>query len=336
MNPRLRLAAIALTLAATVVVWRSAGRVDDDARAIRSGLRVGADRSEAPAGEAATQPSGPDHDAAQAAKIDLVTATQPLPVAAPVPTAPPRMTPAQAREAMQLLRRERDCAQARQVQTGEGNDHRERLFWQWMPPEQVASERLGREAAASRMLQGCAPATEASTEESRRRHAQTTAAAILAGDTEARLRAWYKVRQQELASGQELSAERLVELRALLNETLVSGDLALIADLEHYERQLAMSQVGDPAGSALSMAWPLVACDLGLDCGASSRVLDRMCISRTSGACGAAGLEAAYRYTLHAAIFERIQARRAELLARIRSGQYDRIFDAPPTPPGGP
>ena len=97
-----------------------------------------------------------------------------------------------------------------------------------------------------------------------------------------------------------------------------------------------MSQVGDPAGSALSMAWPLVACDLGLDCGASSRVLDRMCISRTSGACGAAGLEAAYRYTLHAAIFERIQARRAELLARIRSGQYDRIFDAPPTPPGGP
>ena len=60
--------------------------------------------------------------------------------------------------------------------------------------------------------------------------------------------------------------------------------------------------------------------------GLTSRVLDHRCISRTSGACGAAKLEAAYRYTLHPAVFERIQARRAELLARIRSGQFGGIF----------
>lgn len=205
-----------------------------------------------------------------------------------------------------------------------------------MPPEQVASERLGRESAALRLLQGCAPTAEATAEERRRRSAETTAAAILAGDTEARLQAWDQIRQQELAAGQALSPERIAQLRALLTETLLSGDLERIATIGHYERQLNLFEPADPAASALDMAWPLVACDLGLDCGASSRALDRMCVSRTSGACGAANLDAAYRYTLHPAIFERIQARRAQLLARIRSGQFSGMFDPQSVRPGDP
>lgn len=336
MSPRLRLAAIALALAATVAVCQFAWRGNDDASAITGAVRVDADRSEAQAGIAASQRAASDREATQATKSETAADTQRVPVTTPVPTPAPRMTPAQAREAMQSLRRERDCAQARYVQKGEGNDHRERLFWQWMPPEQVATERLGRESAAVRLLQGCVPETKADAEDRRRHSAEIIAAAILAGDTEARLRAWDQVRQQELAAGQALSPGRISDLRALLNETMLSGDVELIANIGHYERQLNLFAPNDPAGSALDMAWPLIACDLGLDCGPTSRVLDQMCISRTSGACGAANLEAAYRYTLHPAIFERIQARRAELLARIRGGQLGGIFDPVPVQPGDP
>ena len=125
------------------------------------------------------------------------------------------------------------------------------------------------------------------------------------------------------------------ELRALLNETLLSGDLELIAGIDRHERHLDLYPRGDPASWALGTAWPLVACDLGLDCGPTSRALDRLCL-QSDGACGAASLEAAYRYTLHAAIFERIQARRAQLLAVIRSGQVNNIFASTAADPGGP
>lgn len=246
-----------------------------------------------------------------------------------------RMTPAQARAAMLQWAQERDCITARRAARGDGDVNYEPVFWRWMQPEQVAIERLGQRAATGRLMQGCPPeqAADNANAESRRR----LAAAVAAGDVEARLLAWRDQRQLELARGQAVSPERLAELRQLLQEALLSGDLDLLGVIARNERELHLAQAPrDLATWQSETAWQLVACDLGYDCGPTSRLLDRMCLRQTRGACGAANYEEALRFTLHPGIFERLQQRRAALLARIRAGQIAGIFDPPPeTPTGG-
>ena len=246
-----------------------------------------------------------------------------------------RLTPAQARAAMLQWAQERDCYTARRAARSDGDVNYEPVYWRWMPPEQVAIERLGQRAATGRLMQGCPPeqAADNADAESRRR----LAAAVAAGDVEARLLAWRDQRQLELARGQAVSPERLAELRQLLQEALLSGDLDLLGVIARNERELHLAQSPrDLASWQSGTAWQLVACDLGYDCGPTSRLLDRMCLRQTRGACGAANYEEALRFTLHPGICERLQQRRTELLARIRAGQIAGIFDPPPeTPTGG-
>lgn len=72
-----------------------------------------------------------------------------------------------------------------------------------------------------------------------------------------------------------------------------------------------------------------------MDCGPGSRALDLACLSH-GGGCGYQHLSESYRDWLPPWQVRLVERRRAELLARIRTGQIAGIFDPPPrTQPGG-
>lgn len=94
------------------------------------------------------------------------------------------------------------------------------------------------------------------------------------------------------------------------------------------------STAGAYAGESSMVLWHLVACDLGADCGARSHFLRRACAG--SGYCGYPDVETLMHDAVlgqHAA--ERVAAAREALLARIRSGQVEGLFDPVPLPPTG-
>ena len=108
------------------------------------------------------------------------------------------------------------------------------------------------------------------------------------------------------------------ELRALLSQIIDSGD------------GLAVAQVGLMLGArndlqALGMTreeiglgdgWRLLACDLGMDCGRGSRVLDLQCLK--SGGCGHPDLGSALREAYREDLFEKMIRSRDALIERIR------------------
>ncbi len=235
------------------------------------------------------------------------------------------MTAMQARELMQRLRAERDCEQAAYSLSAHSEAQMERGTWRWLSPEMAAAERAARRVAAARLGQGCAPVSDSNSARQMRykERDRLEALASRGGDLGARLYA--------ASRGTRLSDAAKADLRGLLYEALLSGDPELIAQLGDSVRAV------DSRGWVYErQVWQLVACDLGRDCGSSSRALDRMCLFTTSGACGQESLEAALRYTIAEPVFDRMQQRRAELLARIRSGQVAGLFDPAPVPPPGP
>lgn len=94
--------------------------------------------------------------------------------------------------------------------------------------------------------------------------------------------------------------------------------------------------IRDPVRIYYRDVWRLVACDLGRPCDRGSRALDGLCLSTDTAACTQDSVEAASRYNLPPHLFDLVQQRRAELLARVRSGQIAGIFDPAPAPPPGP
>lgn len=247
------------------------------------------------------------------------------------PASTPALTLSQARERVLRGMRERDCEQATYAMSERSQAAIERYSWRWLPPEQVAVERLARNAAAARMAEGCPPLADTPTARNQRQllRERALAAAQAAGDPEAQLRAWNN-------GPRESTPAQLAQLRALLYDALLSGDPERIAGIARHERTLDPDAWRrDPAAFFLHTAWQLVACDLGRDCGPTSPALDRMCLYESSGSCGAASVEDALRFTTNPAIFERIQQRRQELLDRIRNGRISGMFDPPAQVPDG-
>ena len=257
----------------------------------------------------------------------VVDAAARPPFRAQAPSAP---TPslAQARELMARLAEDRDCERAARALTERSQEPLERSFWKWLPPEQAAAERAARQQVAVRRSQGCAQWSDAPAARAARHQALAAqeALALQAGDFAASLSA---------ASRGKLDDTGKARLRALLYDALLSGDVNLIARLG--DSNYALDRAGwlhDPVRRLEPQVWQLIACDLGRPCGRSSLALDRMCLYSTTAACDQDSVEAALRYTTPEHQFARMDARRRELLARIRSGQIAGIFD--PIPPPGP
>ncbi|MCB1614334.1 MAG: hypothetical protein KDI60_21605 [Xanthomonadales bacterium] len=260
--------------------------------------------------EAASTPSAPD------------AVKDPSQTSAENPSIP-LISAATANALMREQLREQDCQRARMAIKGsrqgvfEGND------WNWLPPEKAELERQALVAAVERFQAQCPPEIE--DPEARKRRQQDNddaiAAAARAGNLLARARMEFKKPRAE---------RNLDDIRALMIETLRSGDLEAISELGWLELRLPGTNalVGHLV-SPLDL-WPLVACDLGADCGPGSRILDLSCATYSFGmTCGYDSLESAYRDNMQPHQWQRLDQRRNEILNRLRSGQTSSMFDPP-------
>lgn len=257
---------------------------------------------------------------------------------APVPPTTALANPAQAlqlsaagaRAAMLARWRDQDCVAARRQSAPETMQLREQLEWRWLPPERAAAERQAVAQATARLSADCpAPVTDKA--ELQRRGEQTQAmlaAAQAAGDLYARL---------ELSSGgRNPPPDLAAQARALMYDAVLSGDPEAIARLwrvEFLERRGRHLNIVEQ--SVDFNLWPLVACDLGMDCGPGSRALDRACLDPGAG-CGYPSLEALVRDRSAPWQYALTLQRRRQIVERIRSGQIAGMFDPPPPPVAPP
>lgn len=158
------------------------------------------------------------------------------------------------------------------------------------------------------------------------------AAARTAGDLYARM---------ELPSGSRNPAALAAleaQAHALMYDAVLSGDPEAIARLWFLDSLARRGRHLDFAEQFVDFnLWPLIACDLGLDCGPGSRALDRACLQMGSG-CGYPSLEALVRDRSAPWQYNLTDQRRRDIVERIRSGQIAGMFDPPPPAPprGGP
>lgn len=108
------------------------------------------------------------------------------------------------------------------------------------------------------------------------------------------------------------------ELRALLSQIIDSGDAEAVANvglmLVARNDLQALGMTRDEIG--LGDSWRLLACDLGMDCGRGSRVLDLQCLK--SGDCGHSDLRSALHEAYGEEQFAQMLRSRDALIARIR------------------
>lgn len=241
-----------------------------------------------------------------------------------------KLSAAEARTAMRERWRDRECQAAQQQSTPTTFKWRELHDWRWLPPELAAAERQAMTAAAARLTTDC-PGLISDKAELRRRGEEAQAmlaAAQAAGDLYARL---------ELSSAGAKPAELAAQARGVMYDAVLSGDPEAIARLWRVEQLARRGRYVDLAEQFADFnLWPLVACDLGLDCGPGSRALDRACLELGNG-CGYPNLEALVRDRSAPWQYTLTDQRRRQIVARIRSGQIAGMFDPlPPTSlPGG-
>lgn len=292
-------------------------------------------RADPPQAVPATTDSAAVDEGVDPATAENIADTSPALADASVPAATEPAKPlraltlsaADARTVMRERWRDQECQAVQRQSRPAAVKWRELHDWRWLPPELVAAERKAMAEATARLSADCpAPITDPA--ELRRRGEESQAmlaAAQAAGDLYARL---------ELPSASRDTAALMAQARAVMYDAVLSGDPEAIARLWRVEyltrrgRRLALSeQLVD------FNLWPLVACDLGLDCGPGSRALDRACLELGNG-CGYPNLEALVRDRSPPWQYRLTDQRRREIVARIRSGRIAGMFE--PTPPPQP
>lgn len=203
--------------------------------------------------------------------------------------------------------------------------------WAWLPPELAALERDWQAQAKLALAKDCADwAVDTSTP--RFRSLQQALSDRLSRSPDPL--------DSVLAAllAEQRAEEALPAIRAQIEDLVRRGrgqEIAAMADVLWMSRWWSPYTAGAYAGGNSMVLWHLVACDLGADCGARSHFLRRACAG--SGYCGYPDVET----LMHDAVLgldaaERVAAARATLLARIRSGQVEGLFDPVPLPPTGP
>ncbi|MGE4073045.1 MAG: hypothetical protein AB7E72_17900 [Lysobacterales bacterium] len=263
-----------------------------------------------------------------------------------------------AAEARALLTRtedQQDCRLGREPDLYSRGDWERDTGTYWLENVERERVRAGRRAAIRRLLGACHRAgvnlaENADDESGRGEFFWARASAAASGDLAARLvlarlpgsqarrpdTATAALIQEALASGDAKDMGRMAELAWRRSVNLVLG----------YPETPAVNPRGwaavPPPHNAMAM-WLLVACDLGLDCGADSPTLDRLCLRY--GYCGYPSVEEALRDGLIAdAEGAETENRRRWIVAKVRSGQIHEIFKTeareaataqPPAPHGG-
>lgn len=330
MKPRVWL----LLLLAAVLLLQTVGR-DDLANSLAglstpSAAPAASDSSAAGGDDRTAHASGNDADPAASASMPAAEMTEPVAPQAVAAAAMPllKFNAAQARAAMLRRWREQDCQMARLYSKPPFQKQREQE-WRWLPPDLVEQERSAVAAALTRLTADCPAEISDKAQLSRRRQESldVLAAARAAGDLYARM---------ELDARGRTTAELAAEARATMYDVVLSGNLEAIARLGGLDFRLRVDAGMQPIemfvdGSSL---WPLVACDLGMDCGPASRALDHACQQIGNG-CGYPNLEALVRDRSPPWQYRLTDQRRREIVARIRSGQIAGMFDPAPPPGGG-
>jgi hypothetical protein len=307
---------------------------------------------------------GADPTRANAARVppaDTVRATSREDASTP-PT-PARLDRAGARRTMQAVLDTGDCKAARSetwprywaLRTGVA----------WLPADEQAHNRAAVKDARQRMLAACRRQGLSERDETAGKPrpgslqqaidalAPEIAAtehdielAANAGDLQAQL---HRAKQRRDA---DVDADIRPLLNAVLAEVVAGGDAELLVDIGRVPAMANGPALGALAsGYGLQQTsgapnaqvnqralWLLIACDLGMDCTATSPTLDRLCLLQ--GLCGYSRVEAALRDgVIRIVEAEETEARRQWAVARIRGGQIDGMFDpAAPLPavrPGG-
>jgi hypothetical protein len=244
----------------------------------------------------------------------------------------PTISAAAARELMRERLHQRDCARATMAARPERIKAHEASEWRWLPPARAEAERQAYARAVARLQSGC-PSLPSDPAEIQRRSedaAAVLAAAASAGDLLARLESPRTARNR----GEGGDAER-----ALAYETVRSGDLEAIAELSWIHVLLEDRSVYSADYANPRDLWPLVACDLGLDCGPGSRMMDRQCLNTwPASGCGFDTVDALIQDRIQPWDWQRLNRRRNDIVTRIRNGQIAGLFDPAPatnTPGGG-
>lgn len=260
-------------------------------------------------------PLAPDQDSAPASTHTAPATTEDDPLLrAPIPP----------REAISRLM---DCAFLADPEQPARLESR----WAWLPPELAALEREWQVQAKLAVAKDCADwAVDANTPRFRSLQQALRDRLSRSPDPLDRVLAALLAERH--------TDEALPAIRQQIEDLVRRGrgqEIAAMADVLWASRWWEPSTAGPYAGESSSALWQLVACDLGADCGAVSPYLRRACAR--SGHCGYPDVET----LMHDAVLgldaaERVAAARATLLARIRSGQVEGLFDPVPLPPTGP
>ena len=296
----------------------------------------------APATTAESSAAAPDSPVTGTADDGSGDLAQP-PAAAPPEAIPVPGDPQAAHDMALRLRDIEDCLRARS--TWWAGRWTERTGTRWLPPDEREKVQQAFAQSRARQLDSCRRQglrlDNDDLSDLPKGHAEALLqAAAAAGDPRARLN---QIRWQR--GRDDLDRQVRPALRDALDFALRKPDPELLVDIGYLLEQHRADDLGDlqngwlPGGRSGEVdfdrrsMWMLAACDLGLDCSATSRTLDRLCMA--DGLCGYDSVQAALDDGRipppQAAETER---RRRLLVDRLRRGQVAGMFDPVLTPPG--
>ena len=201
--------------------------------------------------------------------------------------------------------------------------------WLWLGEEAARVERSRYAQARTWMSERCGPWTLApGSERAQALRAELIRRAAQSADVRDQLRVLE-------AASSEPSDTDAIAARRQLEAALASGRPELLRDIGRVlerSRYASPGLLGPYAGGGASSLFTLLACDLGMPCGADSEPVRLNCALR--GVCGYADYETLLFDAWHGARAAQIlQQHRALLLQRIRAGQIQGLFDPVPLPP---
>lgn len=254
-----------------------------------------------PAREASAPPEEPDAASAQPRDMD------------------PRAAQTAFREALQRGWNCRDEAPADELEDG------------WaigLPPAQLERARAERAAAVDWARRVCTGLPQAlRTLEFK----AAASAALRAGDPWARLAQVASQKHDQALDDAQIDELRRA-LEAVLPAALAEPDPVLFAMIDRAIERAPQPLGERVRGSVQAMIWPLVACDLGAECGPDSDFMRRLCLQ--DGLCGYPDVASALRDGLWPmGSAEQFEHRRRALLAQLRAGGAG-VFDPPAPSPG--
>lgn len=314
----LTLGALALSLALVFGLCTGALRVP----VIGEGVLAGdnhPDLPSAPSAQTASAPTLPGESRPAEATAAIKATPEATPQSSPDPLLQTSLPPAEA------LRRLDLCGQL----AGADPTARFEDTWRWLGDEAAQLERGRYAQARAWMSDRCGPWTLApDSERAQALRTELVRRAAQSADLRDQLRALESA-SVEPTEVDAIAARRQLEAALADGRPELLRDIGRVLERSHYA---SPELLGPYAGGGASSLFTLLACDLGMPCGADSEPVRLNCV--LNGACGYGDYETLLFDAFHGTHAAQIlQQHRALLLARIRAGQIRGLFDPVPLPP---